>query len=156
MSKMFPFLRKFSLAGQINGSLVSEAIAKVETSTSAEIRVHFTTCPSKLSLLEEAQTVFNQLQMHKTESRNGVLGFLRLKSKEIAVIGDEGIHQKVGAEFWEAVKEEIIETIHSNNLNDGIVRGVEVVGKQLSKHFPPSAENPNELSNEVTSSRGFF
>jgi uncharacterized membrane protein len=62
----------------------------------------------------------------------------------------------VGAEFWEAVKEEIIETIHSNNLNDGIVRGVEVVGKQLSKHFPPSAENPNELSNEVTSSRGFF
>lgn len=153
---MFPFLRKFSLAGQINGSLVSEAIAKVETYTSAEIRVHFTTCPSKLSLLEEAQMIFNKLQMHKTENRNGVLLFLRLKSKEIAVIGDEGIHEKVGNEFWEAVKEEIIETIRKHNLNEGIIRGVEVVGKQLSKHFPPTSENPNELSNEVTSSRSIF
>lgn len=153
---MFPFLRKFSLAGQINGKLVSEAIARVETTTSAEIRVHFTTCPSKYLLLEEAQKIFHQLHMHKTENRNGVLIFLRLRTKEIAVIGDEGIHTKVGIDFWNAVKEEIIETIKKNNINDGIIRGVEVVGKQLSKHFPPSIENPNELSNEVTRSRRFF
>lgn len=153
---MFPFLRKFSLAGQINGSLVSDAIAQVETSTSAEIRVHFTTCPSKLTLLDEATAIFHQLHMHKTENRNGVLIFLRLKSREIAVIGDEGIHNKVGTEFWEAVKQEIIDTIKQFDLNEGIVRGVRVVGKQLAKHFPPSADNPNELSNEVTSSRGFF
>ena len=153
---MFPFLRKFSLAGQINGALVSKAIERVETTTSAEIRVHFTTCPSKLSLLNEAQSIFNQLKMHKTENRNGVLIFLRLRSKEVAVIGDEGIHQKVGTEFWEAVKEEMIQTIKENNINDGIIRGVEVVGRQLSKHFPPSSENPNELSNEVTSTKSIF
>lgn len=153
---MFPFLRKFSLAGQINGALVSKAIERVETTTSAEIRVHFTTCPSKLSLLNEAQSIFNQLKMHKTENRNGVLIFLRLRSKEVAVIGDEGIHQKVGTEFWEAVKEEMIQTIKENNINDGIIRGVEVVGRQLSKHFPPTSENPNELSNEVTSTKSIF
>jgi len=153
---MFPFLRKFSLAGQINGALVSNAIERVETTTSAEIRVHFTTCPSKLTLLNEAQSIFNQLKMHKTENRNGVLIFLRLRSKEVAVIGDEGIHQKVGTEFWEAVKEEMIQTIKENNINDGIIRGVEVVGRQLSKHFPPTSENPNELSNEVTSTKSIF
>jgi uncharacterized membrane protein len=114
--------------------------------------VHYTVCGSKLPLLDEAQKVFEKLDMHKTESRNGVLIFLRLKSKEIAVIGDEGIHQHVGTAFWEAVKDEIIRNIQSHTLTEGIVKGVHVVGKQLSKFFPPSDENPNELSNEVTTS----
>lgn len=148
----FKGLQKFSPAGQIETAKVVEAISEAEDVTSAEIRVHYTVCSSKLPLLEEAQKVFEKLEMHKTESRNGVLIFLRLKSKEIAVIGDEGIHQHVGTAFWEAVKDEIIRNIHSHTLTEGIVKGVHVVGKQLSKFFPPSDENPNELSNEVTTS----
>lgn len=148
----FKGLQKFSPAGQIETAKVVEAISEAEEITSAEIRVHYTVCGSKLPLLAEAQKVFEKLEMHKTESRNGVLIFLRLKSKEIAVIGDEGIHQHVGAAFWEAVKDEIIRNIQSHTLTEGIVKGVHVVGKQLSKFFPPSDENPNELSNEVTTS----
>lgn len=148
----FKGLQKFSPAGQIETGKVVEAISEAEDITSAEIRVHYTVCGSKLPLLDEAQKVFEKLDMHKTESRNGVLIFLRLKSKEIAVIGDEGIHQHVGTAFWEAVKDEIIRNIQSHNLTEGIVKGVHVVGKQLSKFFPPSDENPNELSNEVTTS----
>jgi hypothetical protein len=148
----FKGLQKFSPAGQIETAKVVEAISEAEDITSAEIRVHYTVCGSKLPLLDEAQKVFEKLDMHKTESRNGVLIFLRLKSKEIAVIGDEGIHQHVGIAFWEAVKDEIIRNIQSHTLTEGIVKGVHVVGKQLSKFFPPSDENPNELSNEVTTS----
>jgi len=148
----FKGLQKFSPAGQIETAKVVEAISEAEDITSAEIRVHYTVCGSKLPLLDEAQKVFEKLDMHKTESRNGVLIFLRLKSKEVAVIGDEGIHQHVGTAFWEAVKDEIIRNIQSHTLTEGIVKGVHVVGKQLSKFFPPSDENPNELSNEVTTS----
>ncbi len=148
----FKGLQKFSPAGQIETAKVVEAISEAEDITSAEIRVHYTVCSSKLPLLDEAQKVFEKLDMHKTESRNGVLIFLRLKSKEIAVIGDEGIHQHVGTAFWEAVKDEIIRNIQSHTITEGIVKGVHVVGKQLSKFFPPSDENPNELSNEVTTS----
>ena len=148
----FKDLQKFSPAGQIETAKVVEAISEAEDITSAEIRVHYTVCSSKLPLLDEAQKVFEKLDMHKTESRNGVLIFLRLKSKEIAVIGDEGIHQHVGTAFWEAVKDEIIRNIQSHTITEGIVKGVHVVGKQLSKFFPPSDENPNELSNEVTTS----
>jgi uncharacterized membrane protein len=148
----FKGLQKFSPAGRIETAKVVEAISEAEEITSAEIRVHYTVCGSKLPLLAEAQKVFEKLEMHKTESRNGVLIFLRLKSKEIAVIGDEGIHQHVGTAFWEAVKDEIIRNIQSHTLTEGIVKGVHVVGKQLSKFFPPSDENPNELSNEVTTS----
>ncbi len=149
----FKGLQKFSPAGQIETARVVDAISEAEEITSAEIRVHYTVCGSKLPLLVEAQKVFEALEMHKTENRNGVLIFLRLRKHEIAVIGDEGIHQHVGNEFWEAVKDEIIRTIKTNNLTDGIINGVHVVGKQLSKYFPPSDENPNELSNEVTKNK---
>ena len=94
-------LQKFSPAGQIETARVVEAIAEAEEITSAEIRVHYTVCGSKLPLLEEAQKVFEALEMHKTENRNGVLIFLRLRNHEIAVIGDEGIHKHVVTEFWE-------------------------------------------------------
>lgn len=146
----FKGLRKFSPAGQIETAKVVQAIGSAETLTSAEIRVHYTVCGSKLGLLEEAQKVFEALEMHKTENRNGVLIFLRLRKHEIAIIGDEGIHKHVGNEFWEAVTDEVIKQIKSNNLTDGIIKGIHIVGKQLSKFFPPSEENPNELSNEVT------
>jgi len=155
MFNRFKRINKFSLAGEIETARVVEAIEKAEEITSAEIRVHYTVCGGRTPLLVEAEKTFNALKMHKTENRNGVLIFLRLRKKEIAVIGDIGIHQHVGAEFWEAVKEEIILTIKSNTITDGVINGVHVVGKQLAKHFPPTDENPNELSNEVTGNRIF-
>ena len=155
MFDRFKRINKFSLAGEIETARVVEAIEKAEEITSAEIRVHYTVCGGRTPLLIEAEKTFNALKMHKTENRNGVLIFLRLRKKEIAVIGDIGIHQHVGTEFWEAVKEEIIQTIQGNTLTDGVINGVHIVGKQLAKHFPPSDENPNELSNEVTSNRIF-
>lgn len=146
----FKGLHHFSPAGQIQTSEIVKAIGEAEEITSAEIRVHYTVCGSKLGLLEEAKKVFEALEMHKTKERNGVLLFLRLRKHEIAVIGDEGIHQYVGDEFWTAIKDEIIDHIHSHNLTEGLIRGIQLVGKQLSKHFPPGADNKNELSNEVT------
>ena len=88
--------------------------------------------------------------MHETQLRNGVLIFLRLKTKEIAILGDIGIHKFVGNEFWEAVKEDMIAKIKTSNITQGIIAGVELAGKQLSIHYPPSHENPNELSDEIT------
>ena len=139
-------LQMFSPAGQIQTAKVVKAIGEAEELTSAEIRVHYTVCRSKLGLLDEAQKVFEALEMHKTKERNGVLIFLRMRNKEVAVIGDEGIHQYVGDEFWLALKDEIIERIHTHDITEGIVKGVQLVGKQLSKYFPPGENNINELS----------
>ena len=129
---------------------ISNAIALAEEVTSAEIRVHYTICKGKLDILEDAKKVFNQLGMQNTKNRNAVLIYLRLNQKQISIIGDSGIHTHVGDDFWNAVKDEVIETIKSSNLTKGIEKGISILGNQLGKHFPPSEENPNELSNEVT------
>jgi len=147
---MFPWLHHSCPVEKIEASLIVDAIKEAEINTSAEIRVHYTTKKSKIALIEEAQNTFSKLKMHETELRNGILIYLRLKSKEVAILGDIGIHQHVGNEFWEAVKEEIISTIQSSNITQGIIKGIELSGKQLSIHFPPNVLNPNELSDEIT------
>ena len=147
---MFPWLHYSCPVEKIEASLIVDAIKEAELNTSAEIRVHYTTKKSKNLLLEEAQQTFEALKMHETALRNGILIYLRLKNKEIAILGDIGIHQHVGNEFWEAVKEEIISTIQASNITQGIIKGIELSGKQLSIHFPPNGLNPNELSDEIT------
>jgi uncharacterized membrane protein len=147
---MFPWLHHSCPVEKIEASLIVNAIKEAEINTSAEIRVHYTTKNSKSLLLNDAQQTFEALKMHETELRNGILIFLRLKTKEVAILGDIGIHKHVGNEFWEAVKEEIIATIKSSNITQGIIKGIELSGKQLSIHFPPHELNPNELSDEIT------
>jgi len=147
---MFPWLHHSCPVEKIEASLIVNAIKEAEINTSAEIRVHYTTKKSKSLLLNDAQQTFEALKMHETELRNGILIFLRLKTKEVAILGDIGIHKHVGNEFWEAVKEEIIATIKSSNITQGIIKGIELSGKQLSIHFPPHELNPNELSDEIT------
>ena len=147
---MFPWLHHSCPVEKIEASLIVDAIKEAEINTSAEIRVHYTTKKSKSLLLNDAQQTFEALKMHETELRNGILIFLRLKTKEVAILGDIGIHQHVGNEFWEAVKEEIISTIKYSNITQGIIKGIELSGKQLSIHFPPNGLNPNELSDEIT------
>jgi uncharacterized membrane protein len=153
MSIKLTWFQKFSLARQIEANDVIAAIAEAETQTSAEIRVHFTTCKSNVDILDDAKSVFEHLKMHETENRNAVLIYLRLKTKEIAIIGDQGIHMHVGDSFWLAVKDEAIQTIKSHTITEGIRKAVLLVGKQLSRFFPPSDENPNELPNEITSGK---
>jgi len=147
---MFPWLHHSCPVEKIEASLIVNAIKEAEINTSAEIRVHYTTKKSKSLLLNDAQQTFEALKMHETELRNGILIFLRLKTKEVAILGDIGIHKHVGNEFWVAVKEEIIATIKSSNITQGIIKGIELSGKQLSIHFPPHELNPNELSDEIT------
>ncbi len=153
MSLKLTWFQKFSLARQIDANEVIAAIEEAESQTSAEIRVHFTTCKSKLNILDDAKAVFEHLKMHETENRNAVLIFLRLRTREIAIIGDQGIHTHVGDSFWLAVKDEAIHTIREHTITEGIRKAVLLVGKQLSRFFPPSDENPNELSNELTSGK---
>ena len=48
-----------------------------------------------------ARKAFVRLGMDRTAQRNGVLIFLVPSRKRFAVLGDEGIHAKVGQDFWD-------------------------------------------------------
>lgn len=125
------------------------SIHSAEKATSGEIRVHVE--PScKVEPMDRALEVFHHLNMHETKLRNGVLIYLAYDDRKFAILGDAGIHEKVGAHFWEAEKAGMLEHFKKGDLVTGICGAVKAVGDKLSLHFPYQSDDTNELSNEIS------
>ena len=97
-----------------------------------------------------AEKVFDRLGVTKTKQRNGVLFFVVPSRRKFVVLGDRGIHEKVGPEFWKQVVDGMAERFKNGEFTGGIIKGIEHVGEQLSTHFPYDAATAvNELPNTV-------
>lgn len=128
---------------------IKQAILDAELNTSGEIRVHIEN-KHKGDVLKRATLIFKQLQMHKTEQRNGVLFYLAIQNRTFAIIGDSGIDAVVPEGFWESTKSLMINHFRDGRFTQGLVDGIGEAGDQLKKHFPLQAEDVNELSDEIS------
>ncbi|MDO5656048.1 MAG: TPM domain-containing protein [Flavobacteriaceae bacterium] len=128
---------------------IIHAIRDAENMTSGEIRVHIS-LKSDTDALEVTKAIFNELRMYNTRQRNGVLIHISVSSKTFAIYGDEGIHQKVGDDFWEETRDLMLQHFTENQLVTGICEAVQHVGEKLKIHFPWNDRDLNELSDEIT------
>ena len=126
-----------------------EAIKQAEFNTSGEIRVHIEE-KCKKDVLDRATEVFAMLKMHKTELRNGVLFYLSIEDRKFAILGDAGINAKVPTDFWDTVKNTVLEQFKSGNQTEGLVKGIIMAGEKLKAHFPYQQDDVNELSDEIS------
>ena len=81
--------------------------------------------------------------------RNGVLIFVAPVSQKFSVVGDIGIHQKCGENFWRHIVGEITPDFKSGRFTEGIIKAVAMVGEKLAQHFPRSGDDQNELPNKI-------
>jgi uncharacterized membrane protein len=134
---------------QSEQQLLVDAIAQAELKTSGEIRLHIESfCFG--NELKRAQKVFTNLKMHETKEHNGVLIYIATFSRKIAVIGDEGIHQKLGNEFWQKVVAELITKFKENKKADALAECILTCGEQLGEFFPRSSDDKDELTNTIS------
>jgi len=128
---------------------IVNAIKTAETMSTGEIRVHLDNS-LKGDPLAKAQAVFVRLGMEHTQDRNAVLFFVSESDRQVAVIGDENIHQHVKQVFWNELLAEMTDSFKNGNFKDGLISAILKTGHQLKKHFPASGHNPNELPNEIS------
>lgn len=128
---------------------IEDAIHMAELGTSCELRVHLEN-KCKEEVLDRASYIFAQLDMHETELRNGVLIYMALEDRKMAIIGDAGIHQYVNNEGWSGVKEEMIQLLREDKIEAGLIHGIQRVGEKIKQYFPISENDRNELPNELT------
>ena len=128
---------------------IVSAIADAEKETSGEIRVHVTS-HKPANLEERAKRRFELLGMTKTSHRNGVLIYIAPKLRRFRILGDSGIHEKCGDDFWKETAEELEAHFRRGEFTEGLVRGIAKVGDVLAAHFPREAQGVNELPDEVT------
>lgn len=128
---------------------VIKAIQKAELNTSGEIRIHIEGKATK-DAYKRALDVFNELNMHQTEQRNGVLIYVATEDKKFAICGDKGINDVVADDFWDSTRDTIAEHFKKGNFKDGLVAGILNAGVQLKQFFPWQTDDENELSNEIS------
>jgi uncharacterized membrane protein len=142
-----PLARNFF--SQQEQNVLIDAIAKAELHTSGEIRLHLENfCFG--NEVKTAQRVFTRLKMHQTKERNGVLIYIATLSRKVAIIGDEGIHKKLGTEYWNALVEKLIQQFKVDKKAEALAACIGDCGDQLGKFFPLAGDDKNELSNTIS------
>ncbi|MDP2037959.1 MAG: TPM domain-containing protein [Ignavibacteria bacterium] len=136
---------------------ISNQIKKAEKTTSGEIRISM---KEKRQFADRSKTIrqlaekeFYKLNMNSTRDKTGILLFLLLEEHQFYILADQGINEKVTQETWDSVRDEIQIKFHEGNFCDGMIAGIEKVGKILTEHFPVKADDANELSNKIVMER---
>jgi len=131
---------------------IARAVRQAEARTSAEVRVHLDhTCEE--DALQRAVKIFERLGMHRTAERHGVLIYVSVTDRKLAVIGDAGIHERVGEAYWRELVDAVRDRLRQQRSREGLIHAVEQIGETLSRHFPRRPDDVNELSDDVSVGR---
>ena len=133
---------------KLDDDKVTGAIADAERRSSGEIRV-FVSNGEPDNALEAAEVQFLKLGMNQTRERNGVLIFFAPKVQRFAVVGDKGIHEKCGVDFWNQIAGEITGHLKAGEVTEAVVDAVTHIGDVLARHFPRSPDDKDELPNQI-------
>ncbi len=98
---------------------------------------------------EAAFMQFYSSGLYRTRESNGVEIYLSLFERRVVVIGDKGIHDKMGNPHWDEVRDKIIQGIRLNKARDGICAAIECCGNALALHFPHRPDDVNELPDQI-------
>ena len=88
--------------------------------------------------------------MNETKDRNGVLIYVAIEDKKLAIYGDQAIYEKLGIEFWYSQVQDMTGHFKKTNYVTGMEQVIAAVGHALTNHFPfDRANDTNELSDEI-------
>ncbi|MEP7171043.1 MAG: TPM domain-containing protein [Bacteroidota bacterium] len=127
---------------------IKAAIQEAEKITSGEIRV-FVEDTCTVDVLDRAAHLFRKLKLDLTRERNGVLIYVSVIDHKFAIIGDAGIHKIVKDDFWNKMRDDMLEHFKQGHIPTGIIYAVQEAAKVLAAHFPCKKDDANELSDEI-------
>jgi uncharacterized membrane protein len=131
---------------------IAAAVAAAESQTSGMIKVHLErrVHGHRGDALARAKDVFARLQMHRTVQRHAVLVYLALEDRQLAVIGDAGIHARVGDQGWNAIRDHMVARLAAGAAREALIGAVDEVGRFLREHFPSAPGDVPDSSDDLT------
>ena len=133
---------------QLDEAKIVSAIAEAEGKSSGEIRVYVSQ-RKRTDPLSIAQKRFLQMGMSKTRHRNAVLIYLVPRTRQFAIVGDQGVHGKCGDGFWQQVSAGMTELLKQGRLTEAILDAIQKVGDVLARNFPRDPDDQNELPDRI-------
>ena len=99
-----------------------------------------------------ALRAFHEHGLHRTAEGTGVLLFASLFEREAVVLGDHGIHEKVGTAGWQKAVAALVAGMRKGDSAGGFVEAIALCGARLAEHFPregAAAPAVNELEDAI-------
>ncbi|MEK7449851.1 MAG: hypothetical protein AAB019_10270 [Planctomycetota bacterium] len=87
--------------------------------------------------------------LYKTREENGILIMLSVFEKMVVIMADQGVNRQVTPDYWEVLKNKIIDGIKQKNAGPVIAEVIKSTAEELKKHFPVRPDDKNELSDGV-------
>jgi uncharacterized membrane protein len=134
---------------RLDAKRLAAAIAEAEGRTSGEIVVYVSQ-RRHADPMPAAWERFEKLGMTRTAQRNGVLFYIVPRTRKFAILGDEGIHAKAGAAFWEELAALLSADFKEGRLTEGLEKTIRRAGDLLAECFPPLPGDKNELPDQPT------
>ena len=133
---------------------IGRVVAEQEKRHRGELRVVIEGGLPLLSLLRgqdaraRAEQLFARFGIAGTKEASGVLIYLLLADRRVEILGDRGIHERVGDAAWGAICGEMQRQFAAGNFEQGVVAALASASDLLARHFPAGEGgdgNPNEL-----------
>jgi len=130
---------------------IERAIAQVEQRCSGQVRfavehaLDWKPLMAGQTARERAIEVFTDLHVWDTEHNNGVLIYLLLADRDVEIVADRGIHAKLGQSVWESICKQMEAAFRQGNFEQGVIAGINSVGRHLTEHYPQIGSKTNEL-----------
>lgn len=96
-----------------------------------------------------AERAFFERGLYRTKKNTGVLFFLSLLEKKVWILADKGIYEKMDQEALNRFANEVSRGIKEGRACDALSQAIQEIGGYLSKHFPITPGDTNELPDEV-------
>lgn len=129
---------------------IIDAIRAAERVTSGEIKVHVEGRCLGGDPLKRAQELFTRLGLQRTRERNGVLIYVAVRDRRFSLLGDTGINEEVGSQFWKEAADRMTIAFRRGAFGDGICGAIQSISQRLQKRFPRAADDKNQIDNEIS------
>ncbi|NLC92495.1 MAG: hypothetical protein GX677_03390 [Treponema sp.] len=100
----------------------------------------------KVSVTNRALRYFTESGVYKTAEHSGILIFASYMERQVRIIADEGISEKISPDLWNLIADEFAEELKNGNVAEAFVQAILKCGDLLAENFPAKKENPNELT----------
>lgn len=148
IKRFFPASSLDAIASAIQAAEVRHAgeICFVVEAALAPIQVIVGVTPHQRAL-----EVFGTMRVWDTDRNSGVLIYVLLADKAVEVIADRGIHYKTrhDSAVWHSIVDAIQAQFAAGRFEAGALHGIAAVSSELTRHFPVSGPNANELPDQV-------
>jgi len=101
------------------------------------------------AVMQRAERAFFEKGLYRTRKNTGVLFFLSLLERKVWVLADKGIYEKIDQAKLNRLASTVSEGIRDGHACDALCGAIEEAGVILSRHFPITPGDTNELSDEV-------